>query len=398
MSRKALQLLRPVTTWVLLLLFFVVATPAVQATDSNQPANRVKINIGKLSLGIKLHLDKIRQSSEKEITVLDELELIDNKFQKQKEKIDTLQKRLQAQIKLLALKEEELKQAEVTRDNLLMHLQKRLRSFYQMGKTGILNVTFSNKNLPELMLFTDSFKQLIYYDQSVIDAYRDSLAELQRTKHAQELEKSLLQDFIRQAEDEKKALQALRIDKEALLARIKTQKGLYELALQEMRKAEADLGHTLARIKHNEDVKKRGFLLSKGKLPPPVTGTLVLKFGEIAKDGLGKGEKAKGITVATASDAEVHAVYKGKVVFAGYKRGFGNMVIIDHGFNYYTVTSRLDTIMAKEGDNVAQGALIGSTGDMATLFARGLYFEIRTGSTQLDPVQWLKAGTYAISQ
>ena len=398
MSRKAYQLLRPVTAWVLLLLFSVVAAPAVQATDSDQPAKRVKINIGKLSLGIKLHLDKIRQSSEKEITVLDELEQIDSKFQKQKEKIDTLQKRLQAQIKLLALKEEELKQAEVTRDNLLMHLQKRLKSFYQMGKTGILNVTFSNKNLPELMLFTDSFKQLIYYDQSVIDAYRDSLAELQRTKHAQELEKSLMQDFIRQAEDEKKALHALRMDKEALLARIKTQKGLYELALQEMRKAETDLEHTLARIKYDEDIKNRGFQLSKGKLPPPVTGTLVLKFGEITEDGLGKGEKAKGITVATARDEEVHAVYNGKVVFAGYRRGFGNMVIIDHGFNYYTVTSRLDTIMVKEGDSTDQNTQIGSTGDIATLFSRGLYFEIRVGSTPLDPLQWLKADTYADSR
>ena len=72
------------------------------------------------------------------------------------------------------------------------------------------------------------------------------------------------------------------------------------------------------------------------------------------------------------------------------------MVVIDHGFNYYTVTSRLDTIMVKEGDKVDRGTLIGSTGDMATLFARGLYFEIRTGSTPLDPLQWLKAGTYAI--
>jgi len=398
MSRKVHQLPRPLTAWMLILLVSVCLTHAVQAADKDQSAGSIKINIGKLTHGIRLHQDKIRQSDEKKVSVLDELEQIDSNLQQQKEKIKSLQKSLSDQIHLLALKDEELQLAKIDRDKMLNHLQKRLRSFYQMGKTGILNVTFSNKNLPELMLFTDSFKQLISYDQSVIDMYRDTVAELLRAQHAQELEKSLLQDFIRQAEDEKKALKALRMDKEALLTRIKTQKGLYELALKEMRKAEADLGQTLARIKHKEDVKKRGFQLTKGKLPPPVTGTLVLKFGDIAEDGLEKGEKAKGITVATGNDAAVYAVYKGKTVFAGYKRGFGNMVIIDHGFNYFTVTSRLDTILLKDGDKVKQGMMIGSTGDMATLFARGLYFEIRKGSTQLDPLNWLKAGAYTENQ
>ncbi len=392
MNRTFFQRPLNVSIYLLLLALPLAAMTGIQAAEESQQASNVKINIGKLSHGIKLHLDKIRQSSDQEISVLDELELIDSKFKQKKDKIKVLEKRLQAQVKLLALKDEELRTAEITRNNLLKHLQKRLRSFYQMGKTGILNVTFSNKNLPELMLFTDSFKQMIYYDQSVFEAYRDSMAELQRRKHAHELEKTLLQDFIRQAEDEKKNLQALRLEKEKLLARIKTQKGLYELALKEMRKAEADLGQTLARIKHKEDVRKRGFLLNKGNLPLPVTGRLALRFGERASEGLDRGEKNKGITIATDGDASVYAVYKGNVVFAGYRRGFGNMVIIDHGYNYFTVTSRLDTILVKEGDNVAQGAMIGSTGDMATLFAQGLYFEIRHGSTQLDPVEWLQDG------
>jgi len=117
-------------------------------------------------------------------------------------------------------------------------------------------------------------------------------------------------------------------------------------------------------------------------------------FGETARDGLTKGEKAKGITIATKSGAAVHAVYKGKVAFAGYKRGYGNTVIIDHGFKYYTVTSRLDSIAVKEGKKVKKGALLGSTGDMATLFTKGLYFEIRIGSNPQDPLLWLKPGSY----
>ncbi len=396
MTQKSSLLHRTVPVQLLvILLAALIPAFAVQATAGDPTEKVVKNDIGRLNQGIERHQDKIRQSEDKETTVLDELELIDGRLAQQQQKIKDLQQQLQAQIKLLAQKETDLNLAVVTRDIVLQHLQKRLRALYQMGKTGILNVSFSHMNLPELMLFNDSFKRLISYDQSVIDRYRDTVTTLERAKHAQELEQALLQDFIHRAEDEKKALHTLRMDKESVLARIKTQQNLYKLALQEMRNAEKDLEQTLTKIKHKKELKKQGFRLSKGKLPPPVKGTLVLNFGEIAKDGLGKGEKTQGITIATSGNTAVHAVYKGKVIFAGYKRGLGNMVIINHGYNYFTVTSRLDSIVVKKGERVKKGSLIGSTGDMATLFAQGLYFEIRRGSTRLNPLKWLKAGVYA---
>jgi len=389
------HLLRSIAALLLSILLSSAQPHIVQATDTKQSTKEVTIDIGKLHQGIRKHQDKIRQSDEKKVSVLDELEQIDNNILQQKEKIENLRNQLLVQVKLLAQKEEELKQAEVVRDKVLEHLQKRLQSFYLMGKTGILNVTFSSKDLPELMLFTDSYKRLISYDRSIIDKYRDTVVKIQRANHARELEKSLMQDFIEQAEEEKQALYALRMDREALLVRIKTQKGLYELALKEMHKAESDLGKTLASIKKNQEIKRIGFILSKGQLPPPVKGTLIHGFGEIPRNDLRKGEKTKGITIKTAADATVRAVYKGKIVFSGYKRGFGNMVIIDHGVKHYTVSSRLDTILVKKGDNVAQRKKIGTTGGMATLFERGLYFELRHESTPLNPLKWLKPGSYS---
>jgi septal ring factor EnvC (AmiA/AmiB activator) len=71
------------------------------------------------------------------------------------------------------------------------------------------------------------------------------------------------------------------------------------------------------------------------------------------------------------------------------------MIIIDQGFNYVSIISRMDTILVKKGDKVKQGMLLGTTGDMATLFDRGLYFEIRYKSTPQDPLRWLKSGSYA---
>ncbi len=353
---------------------------------------RVKINIGKLQHEIKIHLDKIRQSGDKEVSVLDELDQINTELQLQNDKITALQKRLVAQKKILTLKEEELIQATGKRDNIEHHMRKRLRSFYLMGKVGALNVTFSNKDLPELMIFTDAYQRLIAYDQKVIDLYRETVAKLERTKTARKLEKSLLEEFISQKEQEQKTLQDLRTDRQALLTRIKTQKGLYELAVQEMRKAETDLELTLAQLEFRNEVEQQGFLLARGTLSTPATGTVMQRFGDILEDGLRRGEVIKGITIKTDKDSTVHAVYGGTVVFSGYKRGYGNTVIVEHGLKYFTVTSHLDTIMVHEGDRVEQDQQIGTTGDIATLFEPGLYFEVRHESEPLDPLEWLQTG------
>ncbi len=392
MIRGCAQLAVTATVGLLMLL----PPPALRyarAADKDR-TGEIKINIGKLSQGIKLHEEKIRRTEQEKSSVLDELAKLETRLNEQQQKINTLQKRLAAQEKLLAEKDRELAEAVATRDAVLLHLRKRLRSFYLMGRVGVLNVIFSNKSLPELMLFTDSFQRLISYDQAVMDTYRSTVNQLKLARHAQELEKNVLQDFIRRAEEEKATLDRLRKDKEALLARIKTEKGLYELALKEMRRAEEKLGQSLASIKHKQELKKQGFRLSKGKLPPPVRGRLLRRFGQVETEGFRKGEKVKGVIIETTGEAAVHAVYKGKVIFAGYKRGYGNTVIIDHGYQYFTVVSRLDTIVVSKGDRVRQGDLLGSTGDMATLVSKGLYFEVRKGSRSLDPLKWLRPGAY----
>lgn len=362
-----------------------------RAADSEYtaPIKRHKINIGKLRQEIRIHLDKIRKSGEQEVSILDELRQVDEKLSAQKQKLTTLQQRLHAQKKLLAMKEQDREQAELVRENVRQHLEKRLRSFYLMGKTGFLNVTFSNKSLPDLMLFNDSFKQLLEYDQSVIEMYHETIDQLTRARAARELEQTLLQEFIKQAQKEQQALDVIRTEKQQLLARIRSKKGLYEQAIREMQRAEFELTETLTDLKQKEENRVRGFFLNKGKIAGPVIGNLVVQFGDPLENSL-----SKGINIDTAEQEPVFSVYTGKVIFAGYKHGYGNMVIIDHGLQYYTITARLDEIAVLEGTKVRTREQIGTTGDIATLFSKGLYFEIRHGSEPLDPLDWLQDNYY----
>ena len=393
MSRKACTLRRIFLGVFLLPLFCVLfcAGECPGETAGSDEQSRVRIHIGKLQHNIHVKLEKIKEKNAAEREILDQLEEIHRKLARQKEKTTALQRKLADQKKLLRNIQEKIDQAEEKRSGLQEHMLKRLRSFYMMGRTGMLNVTFSKKELPELMLFSDAFENLVAYDKNIVLQYRDAVNTLQQAVLSHELEKSFLEELIHQGEEEQQVLFVMRAEQEQLLAAIKQEKSVYQLAVEEMRKAEQELYDDLMRLRIEEKLdKEQGLLLGKGRLSSPVTGTVLYRFGDTIQEGVRKGDTIQGITVAIEPGTSVHAVYKGKVVFADYKRGYGNAVIIDHGGRYFTVTARLDEIFVHKGDRVEQNQEIGTSGDIATLYDPGLYFEIRHGGMSLDPLEWLQ--------
>jgi septal ring factor EnvC (AmiA/AmiB activator) len=85
----------------------------------------------------------------------------------------------------------------------------------------------------------------------------------------------------------------------------------------------------------------------------------------------------------------VRAVAAGTVRYAGRFQGYGNLVILDHGDDYFTVSAHLDEIAVEVGDAVEAGAVVGTAGETGSLRGPVLYFEVRHGSEALDPARWL---------
>lgn len=351
------------------------------------------VNVGKLRHEISAHEEKIDQSGQQELSLLDELERMDEKISKQKVKINTFKAQIREQERVISAKEKELTAITQKNEALQQHLTKRLRSFYLMGKTGFFNISFSSKTLPELLLTNDAFHSLVTYDQSVFTAYRESVEAIDRVKRARELEKAVLENFLADADQEHRALQQANDEKNNLLKRVQTQRSLYEQALKEMKKAESHLTSTLTRNSRPQEQKVHSFSLNKGKLPPPVWGQVTSRFKQASPNAADDTTFTNGITINTPDRSEAYAVYDGEVLFAGTMRGYGKIVIIDHDQEYYSVTARFKELQVKEGDPVKQGQVIGITGNNSTLFGKGLYFEIRHGEVAEDPLDWLKPGT-----
>ncbi len=129
------------------------------------------------------------------------------------------------------------------------------------------------------------------------------------------------------------------------------------------------------------------FATLKGKLRLPTRGELASRFGAPRAEG---GTTWKGLFIKAAQGEDVKAVAPGRVVFADWMRGFGNLLIVDHGSEYLSIYGNNETVYKQVGENVASGDTIARVGNSGGNPETGLYFEIRFKGSPFDPLSWIK--------
>lgn len=361
-----------------------------QKEEVQEGIQQYRINIRRLQQGIKTQESEVAESLRQERDLLAEIEDIDTRLTGQRKKLDVLYERMINQKNLINIKESELDRAKEEKKTVSEHLQARVKAYYKMGRIGVINVAFSTQTFPELLQFHDSYQVLLRYDKTVFDTYRQSIDELEKAKHALILEQDLLKDFINQALAEEEQLDFIRQEKTTLLANIRNQTTLQKQAILEMEKASRELSSSLTVLEDKHQFLQQGFLLSKGELIPPLEGRVIVKFGQRTQNKMGVSKRSAGISIDAIDGAKIKAIFEGNVIYAGYLKGYGNTVIIHHGFNFFTVTSRIEQITVKKGEAVKAGDLIGLAGETASLIEDRVYFEIRQEKESQDPLDWIK--------
>lgn len=128
------------------------------------------------------------------------------------------------------------------------------------------------------------------------------------------------------------------------------------------------------------------FASLRGQLRAPVAGKLAAKFGSKRGDGPGW----KGVFIRAAEGADVKAIAGGRIVFAEWLRGFGNLLIVDHGGQYMSIYGNNQALLKRAGDVVKAGDSIASAGNSGGNEESGLYFELRHQGRAFDPADWVK--------
>ena len=126
------------------------------------------------------------------------------------------------------------------------------------------------------------------------------------------------------------------------------------------------------------------FPSSRGKLPWPLTGRLIQRFGDLIIGDV----RHTGMVIRASTGSQVHAVHPGKVVFADWLRGYGLLMIIDHGDGFMSLYGYNQSLLKSVGDHVKVGDVITLSGESGGQQQASLYFAIRKGAKSFDPVRW----------
>jgi septal ring factor EnvC (AmiA/AmiB activator) len=127
------------------------------------------------------------------------------------------------------------------------------------------------------------------------------------------------------------------------------------------------------------------FAGTRGKLRLPVRGDILNRFGSPREE---TGVSWKGLFIKSPEGVEVRSIANGRVVFADWLRGFGNLIIVDHGDGYMSLYGNNQTLLKKAGEEVTAGDAIAAVGNSGGIPQAGLYFEMRYQSRPFDPLSW----------
>jgi len=270
-------------------------------------------------------------------------------------------------------------------------LEKRLVALYKSGQDSATRALLSTPGTPlELAERYVFLSRIVRYDRQLMADYRrqtaaaeQALLELQQLRERQAA-------VVEQRRAERAALNAAGRAKQQTLAGLRTDQAKLSAALDELRARAARLAELVKKLETARTQPYTGtgadFLVQKGRLSWPVTGKVRIAFGPTRHPDLGTLIESNGLEIAVPPQTPVMAVWKGRVLYASPLKGFGNLMIIDHGDKYYTLYAHAASFTRKTGDLVGAGDVIAFSGHEGR---DALYFEIRHRGAPIDPLPWL---------
>jgi septal ring factor EnvC (AmiA/AmiB activator) len=269
-------------------------------------------------------------------------------------------------------------------------LSARAVSLYKAGELGPVRLLFSAGSLRELLARSRALRRLLEHDRVMLDRQREQAAALAAARErtvaaAAERDRALAELDARREE-----LRTERAARRDLLASVRGDRQRERAVLVEMERAARALEEKLGSLRSRGP--RGSFAARRGRLPAPVDAPVARPFGLEVDREFGTETFHKGIDYRVQRGATVRAVADGTVRFAGRFQGYGNLVILDHGDDYFTVSAHLDEVAVEVGDVLDAGAVLGSAGETGSLRGPVLYFEVRRGAEALDPAGWLAGG------
>lgn len=270
------------------------------------------------------------------------------------------------------------------------YLKRKLASMQRYGSelTNVFTAVISSTNFSQMLRNMRYLEKIAEYDYRQIQEYRENVKKLEEKKKNLEGLYAQLKEEEETLRVQQEQLEVERTNKNNLLASVRKQKSGYRQMLDELTAASNRLKDMLV-DQDKEEYTLTKFALLKGRLPWPVKGPIAIPYGSYRDPKFNTPVFRRGIYIRADKGEMAKAVYAGKVVYADWFKGYGKVIIVNHGSGYHSVYANLSEIFFRSGDTVRKREAIGRVGESGTIDAPALYFEFRYKGRPLNPLQWL---------
>jgi len=362
-----------------------LTTARSQTSRSSADLDRIRDEIARL----KAKLDDVHRqakSAQQELEAVD-LELgirtreLDLAIETQKH-LDTERQTIESQIADIAPRIERQKK----------FLGKRLAALYRMGGLSYLRMALAIDERRDPIEAMSMLNFLITRDARAVSRYQATREQLAMRQSELADRQRKIADVRRVVEDRQHAVAAAHAQKEQLVASLQREEHGSERHLAELEEKAKRLERLIEVLSKQETAGAGSFDIRtvQGALSWPADGKVVERFGRQRNPKFDTFTTNNGIKIETAAGAPVRAVFGGTVLFSQWFKGYGNLIILDHGHRVFSLYGNLKSASVAAGDRIAAGQTIAGTAESEETPPAYLYFEIRQDNRPEDPQKWLR--------
>ena len=358
---------------------------APRAAEESQRLERVRQEIARL----QSILDKTRSDVK---SVLGDLQRMDVELALHRRQVVVLGVELKQCREQAAEATASLAAAEKNLQGSRLGLERRIRALYRKGPLEFERLLLTSSRADEVVSAYRMAERAAVSDQSRIEAYRVFESQWRQALADLEERKSSLTRLREQEQARRAELEGLREGRSQMLAGLRQEAVEQEGILSEMMETQKALEKLVQALSEGGAVApdlEVGFERFRGLLPWPVPGKVLEGFGARRNAKFDTLVPHPGLDLAVDEGEPIRAVYEGVVAFSDWFKGYGNLIVLEHGGGFMSVYAHSSERLVATGDRVGAGQIIARAGDTGSLDGPKLYFEIIKDGKPEDPAAWL---------
>lgn len=270
-------------------------------------------------------------------------------------------------------------------------VEKRLSAMYTSGDMSSLRLIFSTETPLELAENLSFLGRISAHDKKLLSSYRQRMQQFRQAELELETRIDQQKEILDQQKEHKHQLAQNKSQRSTLVKKIRRDATTLHALLKELEDRSARMTALVQELEQKQSSvyvpSGESFVTAKGKIPWPSSGAIRTNFGTQTDENFGGQHKNNGVTIAAVAGTEIKAIWAGRIAFSSSFKGYGNLIIIDHGYQYYSLYAQAAHLNLPVGTIVQKGEVITTSGFEGR---DSYYLEIRHASTPLNPRDWLQ--------